>query len=237
MTRFCHALASCFLVAAVVPGQDADGFPMVRLGLHNGEHVMQVRAFADGAVVLAVGAMATPPIRFGNIELNVTPQAVLPLGMFANGETRVLPVPRHLRDWYAEAVFVDAEWRLHDSNVVALRDAYADMVDATFHAELVSTDGLPPEYTLGASLTAPTSGYEFAADGHQMVDGKTAHVYLRLIEPGADEITLPVLTRCVQAVELGQLEAGMTVNVYLLRITRGSPGPEVYRLMLRLPVQ
>ena len=36
---------------------------------------------------------------------------------------------------------------LHDSNVVGLEIAFADMIDATFRAVLVSTDSIPPYYS------------------------------------------------------------------------------------------
>lgn len=234
MNHFCRALASSFLAAAFVPAQDVGTPPVVRLGLDNNAHVLHVRAFTTGTVLLAVGETAIPPIRVGTIDLDVTPDFVLNLGPMNTGELVTLPVPRYLRELHAEAVLVDSEFALHDSNPVALIDAYLDLIDATFRATLVSTDGIPPEYTVGAALTAPTNGYQLVVDGYETEEGVT-NVYLRLIEPAANEIVLPVLTEYQATVDLG-VEIGKVVNVQLMRIVRGSIGPEVYRLMVRLPV-
>lgn len=231
MNHICRALASSFLVVVAAPAQTS---PMVQLTLDNNAHVLHVRAFTQGTVILAVGEAAIPPIRFGEIKLDVHPDYLLNLGTLGKGEFATLPVPRYLRALHAEAVLIDAELRLHDSNTVALIDAYLDLVDATFRAVLVSTDSIPPEYTLGAALTAPTNGYEFRVDGLQTEDGVT-NVYLRLIEPVQGDVVLPVLTDYQVSAYIGA-QIGTRVDVYLMRIGRGAIGPEVYRLMVRLPV-
>jgi hypothetical protein len=207
---------------------------VVQLALDNNAHVLHVRAFTQGTVILAVGETAIPPIRFGEIKLDVQPDYLLNLGTLGKGEFVTLPVPRYLRALHAEAVLIDNELSLHDSNTVALIDAYLDLVDATFRAVLVSTDSIPPEYTFGAALTAPTNGYEFRVDGLETEDGVT-NVFLRLIEPGQGDVVLPVLTDYQVTAHIGA-KIGTRVDVYLMRIGRGAIGPEVYRLMVRLPV-
>jgi len=233
MKGFPKAIASCLLVAAMAPAQ-VEAPPAVRLGVENGAHLLQVRTYVTGTVLLALGEIAVPPIRIGEIDLNVTPRFVVSLGTMNPGQLLSLPVTRQLRDLHVEAVLVDADFRLHDSNTVALMDAFLDLVDATFRATLVSTDSIPPEFSVGAALTAPTNGYVFTVDGFETANTVT-NVYLRLVEPNDKEIVLPVLTDYQASAHLGT-EIGEEVNVYLLRQVRGATGPEVYRLMVRLPV-
>jgi hypothetical protein len=225
-----RVLASCVLVAAGLPAQ-TDGPPTIRLALDRTEHTMAVQVFAAGTVFLVIGERGMP-VPIGNIELDVRPDTVATLGTFAVGEVRTFHVPRILRDAYAEAVLVDSELRMADSNVVALMDAYADLVDASFRAELIVS--MPPGYALLANVTTPTNGYDFTVDATDF-DGKMTNVYLRLVEPAAHEIPLPVLQNLSLTADLVG-DVGSLVRVHLMRVTRGGIEPGVYRLMLELPV-
>lgn len=228
MNCFGRVLASCAFVAGLA-AQDTP--PMIRLALDQMEHTITVQAFAAGTVFLTIGDLAGAPMPIGSIELDVRPDTIATLGTFAAGEVRSFHVPRVLRDAHAEAILVDSELRMKDSNVVALIDAYADLVDASFRAELMVS--LPERHALQAEVTTPTNGYDFTVDAVQF-DGKATDVYLRLVEPAANEIRLPALQRVPLTVDLGT-EIGVAVRVHLMRVTRGGIEPGVYRLMLNLP--
>jgi hypothetical protein len=218
------ALTSAALCAADDP---------IRLTIDKNTQSLRVQAGLPGGVFLVLGPLAVPPIPIGNIFLDVGPEYVLPLGEFKTGGFVEFFVPRILSGLNAEAVLFDpAKLTLHDSNVVALADAFADMIDATFRAKLVSTDSIPPYYTVGVTLTAPSTGYALVVDGYQL-DDRTMQVYLRLITP--TEIVIPVNTPHQVAVDLGT-DVGTTVRVSMMRSPRGQVGPEVYRLMAVLPV-
>lgn len=150
------------------------------------------------------------------------------------GDTQELAIPAGLRSLEAEAVLADDRLGLHDSNVVALAEAVADLIDATFQAELIDDARAEARYAVAVSLTAPSSGHELSLDSFARIDGHT-DVYLRLVEPGVGEIVLAVLTDLHLRVALGE-DVGAAVRVHLLRAHRGSPGPEVYRLMAELRV-
>lgn len=228
-----RSLASCCLVAGLLPAQPPRAAPPIRIALDRAAHTIQIHARVPGDVLVAIGELM-PPMVVRGIELDVRPDVFLPLGPFAAGEVRTFPVPRFLRESYVEAVLVDSELMLRDSNVVALADAFLDLADATFRAELVSTDGIPPTYTLGAALATATDGYAFTVDGAAVHDGIT-DVYLRLVAPAENEMTLPIVTEHAAHIELGS-EVGTAVRVHLLRARRGAIGLEVYRLMVTLPV-
>lgn len=230
MNYFGRVFASCALVAAGLPAQ-TNGLPTIRLALDRAEHTMTVQAFIPGTVFLVIGELAGTPMPIGNIELDVRPDTVATLGMFAMGEARTFHVPRILRDAHVEAVSVDKELRVRDSNVVALMDAYADLVDASFRAELIVS--MPLRHGLLATVTTPTNGYDFTVDGTNF-DGKATDVFLRLVEPADHEFRLPVLQNLALTADLG-IEIGTVVRVHLMRITRGSIEPGVYRLMFNLP--
>lgn len=229
-----RSLASCCLAAGLLPAQARDAAPPILIVLDRTAHTLQIQARVPGDVLVAVGELAVPPLVVRGIELDVRPDVLLALGPFAAGEVRTFPVPRFLRESHVEAVLVDSELRLRDSNVVALADAFLDLADATFRAELVSTDGIPPTYTLAASLSTGTDGYALTVDGIAAHDGVT-DVYLRLVAPAEDEMTLPVVTDHAAHVDLGTV-VGTAVRVHLLRARRGAVGLEVYRLMVTLPV-
>lgn len=228
-----RSLASCCLVAGLLPAQPQEAAPPIRIALDRAAHTMQIQARVPGDVLVAIGELM-PPMVVRGIELDVRPDVVLALGPFAAGEVRTFPVPRFLRESHVEAVLVDSELLLRDSNVVALADAFLDLADATFRAELASTDGIPPTFTLGATLATATDGYTLTVDGFAAHDDGT-DVYLRLVAPADAEITMPVVTEHAVRVDLGT-EVGTAVRVHLLRARRGAIGLEVYRLMVTLPV-
>lgn len=219
----------CSLAANVLRADEG-----VRLSADRTAQSLQVVSLVDARVFLVIGVAIAPPIRIG-IELDVQPQYVLDLGRRVAGEALVLAVPRGLYHLSAEAVAVGGQGlELYDSNVVALADVYTDLIEATFRAQLLVADTAAREYALDASLTAPTSGHEFVFDALQL-DQQAMHVYLRLIEPGEGEVTLPVLTDHRRFAQLGR-DVGTVVRVYLMRERRGEIGAQVYRLMVELPV-
>jgi hypothetical protein len=206
---------------------------MIRLIPDQNAQSMRVKADTAGQVFLALGQLGEP-FRLGEIMLDVFPEFVLPLGSFDTGEVREFFIPRALYPFQAEAVLVDEKLRFHDSNVLSLLDVFPDLCAATFRAVLISTDSIPPYYTLGASLTAPTSGYDLKLDSVEY-DGLKTDVYLRLVQPADMDLVMPVLTPHEIAVYLGS-EVGNTVRVHMMRHPRGMVVPEVYRLMAELPV-
>ncbi|HLU39694.1 MAG TPA: hypothetical protein VK081_09925 [Planctomycetota bacterium] len=192
-----------------------------------------VHALQRTTAVLVLGTLSVPPIPLPGIVLEVVPDAIVPLGVLDAGERVTLFVPRAVSHLLAEAVGLVAETgRLTDAGPIPLLDAFTDIVRATFHAELISTDGIPPIWSVGAVLTAPSSGYELSLDGFKLVEDRT-EVYLRLTGPGPNEFVLPVLTEHRISVELGS-EVGRSVRVWLMRATRGQPGPFVYEPMAEL---
>lgn len=197
-------------------------------------HTLGVVSELDGALFLALGPRAVPPIKIAGIELDVVPHFVLGLGRVEAGESLELAIPDGVRSLEAEAVLLDDRLGLHDSNVVSLAGEIADLIAATFAATLIDDVGGDPRYAVAASLTAPSSGHELSLDSLARIDGHT-DVYLRLVEPGVGEIVLPVLTDVHLRVALGD-EVGAAVRVHLMRARRGSGGPEVYRLMAELRV-
>lgn len=239
MSRFRTAIASCVLIAAAAPGLRADDVPMIRLSVDQSTHALQVQSFVRASVFLALGVQSIPPIRIAGIDLDVVPQYVLSLGIFAAGETMSLVVPRGLRGLlalHAEAVAFDLEvGALRDSNVVAVLDAFHDLVDATFRAGLEIVDGKPAHYRVAAALTAPTSAFELKVDSAER-NGQTTNVYLRLMEPGEKEIVLPVLSDHAVALDLEKKAVDKEIHVYLMRVQRGSVGPQVYQRMAELAV-
>lgn len=233
MNDFRSVIGCCFLISvatAVLPAQDR----ILRLTTDQNRQTLQVQSDIPGTLFFALGPMSVPPIRIGEIDLDVVPQYVLPMGKIGMGEMREFFIPRALTELHVEAVLVDDDFKLYDSNVVSLIDVFPDLITASFRAVLVSTDSIPPYYTLGASLTAPTSGYDFVVDGFQL-DDMIMNVYLRLIEPAEGEMVLPVITPHEVAVELGS-EVGRMVRVYMMRAPRDGIAPEVYRLMAELQV-
>jgi hypothetical protein len=197
-------------------------------------HTLGVVSELDGALFLALGPRAVPPIKIAGIEVDVVPHIVLALGRVVAGDALELWIPEGVRSLEAEAVLLDDRLGLHDSNVVALAGAVADLIEATFEATLIDDAGADPRFAVAVSLTAPSSGHELALDSLARSDGHT-DVYLRLVEPGLGEIVLPVLTDVHLRVALGD-EVGDAVRVHLMRARRGSTGPEVYRLMAELRV-
>jgi hypothetical protein len=233
MMHISRALGTSLLV--LTAGSALAGQDPIRLTVDSNTQTLQMQTAVPGTGYLVLGPWAVPPINLAGIELNVAPQHLLPLGSLQANQAVTLFVPRMLSALNAEAVLVDATLQVHDSNVVPLLHAFPDLVAATFRAQLVSTDSIPPLYTVGISLTAPTSGYELRFDAFQL-DAGVMRVYFRLIEPGEGEIVIPVLTEHEQAVDLGS-EVGNRVDVYLMRVQRGQVGGEVYRLMASLPVE
>lgn len=225
MHRVRQVLASSFLVLAAAPDivRADEG---VRLTAERSTQSLHVLSLVQARVFLVVGPVAAPPIRIG-VDLDVVPLHVVDLGERSAGEALHLFVPRGLYELHAEAISVDAALELRDSNVVALADVYADLVEATFHAEL-------RQYAVHGSLRAPTSGYELTLDAVDL-HGDSADVYLRLLEPGEGEVTIPILTEHHRLAHLGP-DVGRVVRVHLLRRPRGAIGIEVYRLMATLPV-
>jgi hypothetical protein len=230
MNHIRYTVTSCLLAAVAAPCLRADD-PVVRLTI--GGQTLQVQAGMRGNVFLVLGAPLVPPIHIAGIDLDVMPQHLLPLGAFEVTDAMKLFVPLQLRHLSAEAVLLDEELTLHDSNVVPLADAF-DLITGSFRAELISTDSIPPYYSVAASLTAPTTGYDLKVDGFDLSE-KTMNVYLRLIEPAKGEVVMPMLTPHGQGVALGT-DVGTLVRVYMMRIQRDDHGPEVYRLMAELPV-
>lgn len=229
-----RTIASCFLVLVAVPDLRANDVPVIRLSIDHSTHKLQVQSWMRGTVFLVLGPVSVPPIRIGDIELDVSPLHTLTLGHFESGAVMGFEVPRALRGLSAEAVAFDPKNELlYESNVVSLGDFGSDLIDATFRARLVSTGSRPPYHALDASLTAPTSGYQFMVDGIER-DDLTTHVYLRLVAPAAGEVVKPVLTEHAQFAALGPA-VSKVVNVYLLRTQRGTIGVDVYRLMAQLP--
>jgi hypothetical protein len=229
--NFCQPLTACLLLAAATTAQSDAA---VHLTTDANQQLLQLRALRAGSVFVVVGERAVPPIQVAGVELDVVPEAIAPLGRFKPFEFAEWRVPRQTGTLHAEALLVDDAFQLHDSNVVALADAHADLIARTFRAVLVSTDSIPPLYTLGAALTAPTSGYELKVDSHRTVEQQT-NVYLRLSTPADNELVLPVLEEHAVTVDLGS-DVGSVVNVLLLRDKRGAVEPEVYRLMVSIPV-
>lgn len=222
-----------YLLLAALAASPLRAADPVRLTTDKSTQSLQVQAGMHGVVFLAIGPLAVPPIPIGGIDLDVVPHHVFSLGEFAAGDKMLFFVPRSLSGLCAEAVIVDPDsFVMHDSNVAHLEDAFADMIEATFRAVLGSTDGIPPFFTVGASLTAPTTGFEFLFDWVKTEKGVT-NVYLRLIEPV--DIVIPVLWLHQQVVPLGT-EVGDLVRVWMVRLKRGQPGPDDYRLMAELPV-
>ncbi len=231
-----RTITSCLLATLAAPGLRAAPDDPIRLSLDPTTQMLRVEVGMPGAVALAIGPQSLPPIPIAGIFLDVVPHHVVPLGVFEGGSIAQLFVPRALSGLSAEAVLLDPlKGELHDSNVVALENVFADMIDATFRAELVSTDGIPPEFTVGARFTAPTNGYEFLVDGHEL-DGRTTRVWLHVVMPAEHEIVLPVLTNYSASVELGT-DPGEVVEVHVRRTVRGAVGPDVYKRMAMLLVE
>jgi hypothetical protein len=224
-------LPVCLLGALATAVRAADD--PIRLVVDQSTQTLRIEAGMPGAVFLVLGPLAVPPIPLGDITLDVVPHHVLSLGAFETGNIMQLFVPRNLSGFSAEAVLFDPrKGTLHDSNVVGLEIAFRDMIDATFRAVLVSTDSIPPYYTVGATLTAPTTGFDLVADSIQLEEN-VMHVYLRLITP--TDIVIPVVCDHRVAVDLGT-DVGNEVHVHMMRAPRGLPGPEVYKRMAILPV-
>ncbi|HLU40434.1 MAG TPA: hypothetical protein VK081_13705 [Planctomycetota bacterium] len=228
LRRAIGSLLLISLASSAVAAQDKT----IRLSADPLSQSLRVHTEVAGFVYLVLGhPVGIPPIRIGEIELDVSPLAILPLGKCGAGEVRELFVPRALSEFWAEAVHVE-DMRLRDSNFIALLDAFPDLITATFRAELVSTDGIPPIYSVGISLTAPTTGYELQFDGADI--GDTTEVWFRLIEPNDRDYVMPVLTVHSLGVELGT-EVGSMVRVHLMRIPRGGV-IGAYKKMAELPV-
>lgn len=234
MNRLRRAFASCFLASLAVPAARAEEVPNLRLSADPTTQTLQIQTYQDGHVFLSMGPLAGTPIPLHGIFLDVVPENIVPLGFLRNGDVVRLFVPRALSHLHVEGVAISLDpLGLHDSNVVSLTEAFRDLIEATFRAELVSTDSIPPFYSVAVSATAPTSGYELLVDGVRNVDQET-NVYMRLIEPGPGEMVMPVLEPLARAADLGT-EVGEVVVVHLLRVPRGTTVPEVYRVMVRLP--
>lgn len=231
MHNFHRTIASTFLLLATAPALRAQD-SAVHLTVDQSTQSLHLRSLKAGTLFLVLGPALTPPFQFAGIELDVGVHFLLPLGTVDPGDQRQFFVPRSLSELSAEAILADAEFQLHDSLPVRLVDSFADIVAATFRATLIATDSIPPIYSVGASLTAPSEGHVFQVDGVQRSEEIT-HVYLRLIAPGENELVPLVLTEHQTAVTLGS-DIGRAVNVYLMRTQRGSVGPEVYRLMATL---
>lgn len=231
----CLLLALPALLAVCTPAatQAANPSPGLEVKLDRGARQLRVLTQLPADLVLIVGHRAIPSIPIGAIELDVLPEFVLPLGRRAGGEVIELAVPDGLDGLGAEFIALTAETReLIDSEVVWF--GADDLVSTTFRAQLFVSKSIPPVYSVEATLTAPTEGYDLALDGidHQPA---TTNVYLTLIEPGTGEIVIPVLTNHRQFAALGT-PTGEVVDVYLRRTQRGSVGHDVYRRMARLVV-
>ena len=238
MSRLSRAIAPCVLLAAAISSLRAQDVPMLRLSLDQSTHSLQIQSFIEASVFLVLGQPASPRIRIGTIDLDVHPEYVLSLGLFEAGEIRQLVVPRGMQALHAlsaEAVSFDAEnFVLRDSNVVRLSEAFRDLIDASFRADLLGS-GMPPvAYRVDVALTAATSGYELSLDGVELSE-LTVNVYLRLSTPAEGELVMQVLTDHALSADLGD-DLGKVVHVYMLRAQRGGVGPQVYELMAELPM-
>lgn len=227
-----YLLSALALVSAVgaTPNWQDPPVPVMVLSYDAPSRVLHFQSGLAGLGVLAVGPAPIVPIPIGDILLDVVPLLILPLGAIDEGDEFRLVLPAGLGGIGIEAVAVDMELRLHDSNTIFIEEVgeEPDLVERSFRSAL-QQEGNPPIYTATVSLTAPTSGYELLIDSVDL-GAEVSHVYLRLVEPGQGEFTMQVLE--AHAVEVGLGSAiGKEVHVHLMRIARGSVGPEVYRRM------
>lgn len=227
-----YLLSAMALASAVgaTPNWQDPPVPVMVLSYDAPSRALHFESGLAGLGVLAIGPVGIVPIPIGDILLDVIPLAVLPLGAIDEGEQFNLVLPAGVGGFGIEAVAIDMELRLHDSNMIYVDEVGEEqgLVESSFRAALQRV-GEPPIYSAAISLTAPTSGYELSLDSVDLSPA-VSHIYLRLVEPGKGELTMQVLE--AHAVEVGLGSAvGEEIHVHLLRIERGSVGPEVYRRM------
>jgi hypothetical protein len=153
----------------------------------------------NDALVLVFGLDCADLPLPGGARLRVRPDLVLAFGKFPATGILVIPVDSALvcdrsadqaQAILVQAFAVDAVDGVADpvwaSNVLRLGKA-CDQADA-FSAQLISTDSIPPYYSLAITLRVPTSGHELRLDSIDRVpsaDGSpgTTIVYLRHLRP------------------------------------------------------
>ncbi|MFQ5505972.1 MAG: protease complex subunit PrcB family protein [Planctomycetota bacterium] len=156
-------------------------------------------------------------------RIQVNPNLIVPLGVLDESLQLPLPGATDVPVLIQVLAVTLPDMQLRASNAIELGSEGRGAPDRyQFVAALISTDSLPPYWSLHVALTVNTGGYELVLDRLERL-AKLTRVYFRLIAPGSGEIVTQAQERLKHSVELGS-DVSERVSVMLAE-TDETPTP------------